>query len=65
MKKTAVSKAVPAKAPAKPIKKTKKDDDDEAYTTNAVKTHKEKDPNAPKRPQSSYFLFMNDRRPQL
>ena len=50
MKKTAVSKAVPAKAPAKPIKKTKKDDDDEAYTTNAGKVQKEKDPNAPKRP---------------
>ena len=26
---------------------------------------KPKDPNAPKRPQSSYFLFMNERRPIL
>ena len=43
----------------------KKKDDDEAYTTKADKTGKEKDPNAPKRPQSAYFLFMNDRRPAL
>jgi structure-specific recognition protein 1 len=55
-----------AKAPA-PVaaKKPKKKDDDEAYTTKADKVGKEKDPNAPKRPQSSYFLFMNERRPAL
>ena len=61
------TKAVPSKpAPvqAKPKPKAKKDDD-EAYTTKAAKSTKEKDPDAPKRPQSSYFLFMNDRRPAL
>ena len=60
-------KAVPAKAVpvvVKPKPKAKKDDD-EAYTTKAAKSTKEKDPDAPKRPQTSYFLFMNDRRPAL
>ena len=50
-KKTVVSKA--------------KKDEDEAYTTKLGKAQKEKDPNAPKRPMSSYFLFMNERRPIL
>jgi len=61
----AVAKPAAKAAPPAPAKKTKKKDDDEAYTTKADKTGKEKDPNAPKRPQSSYFLFMNDRRPAL
>ena len=42
-----------------------KKDSDEAYTTHAGKPKKEKDPNAPKRPISSYFLFMNERRKTL
>jgi hypothetical protein len=54
-----------AAAPSAPIKKKKKDDDDEAYTAKSANPKKEKDPDAPKRPQSSYFLFMNDRRPVL
>lgn len=59
-----IKKAVPApQIKAKAV--IKKKDDDEAYTTKCGKPQKEKDPNAPKRPQSSYFLFMNDRRPQL
>ncbi|ETO25247.1 hypothetical protein RFI_11891 [Reticulomyxa filosa] len=29
------------------------------------KNKKTKDPNAPKKPQSAYFLFINDRRPKL
>ena len=62
--KVAVKPAAKA-APVAPAKKPKKKDDDEAYTTKADKVGKEKDPNAPKRPQSSYFLFMNDRRPAL
>ena len=58
--------AVPPPKAAPPIKKPKKkDDDEEAYTVKTAKSAKEKDPNAPKRPQSSYFLFMNDRRPAL
>ena len=62
-----LAKAVPAK-PAPIVAKAKpkaKKDEDEAYTTKAAKSTKEKDPDAPKRPQSSYFLFMNDRRPAL
>lgn len=61
----AVAKPAAKAAPSPPAKKPKKKDDDEAYTAKADKSGKEKDPNAPKRPQSSYFLFMNDRRPAL
>merc|ERR1712154_423778 len=35
------------------------------YMNGSKKVKKPKDTNAPKRPQSSYFLFMNERRPIL
>lgn len=41
-------------------------DEDEAYHCGkAAKPAKVKDPNAPKRPMSSFFLFMNSRRDSL
>ena len=43
-------------------KKAKKDSDDDAYVAKQSKGDKVKDPNAPKRPMSSYFLFMNAKR---
>ena len=55
---------VETKAPAK--KKAKKDSDDDAYVAKQSKGEKAaKDPNAPKRPMSSYFLFMNANRDEL
>lgn len=56
---------------AMPIKKTdakgKPKDEDEAYkcTSSKGKPVKEKDPNAPKRPTTAYFAFMNERRVTL
>ena len=47
-------------------KKKKIDSEDEAYVANkAGKEKKEKDPDMPKKPQTSYFLFMNAKRPQV
>ena len=47
-------------------KSTKAKDEDEAYKCSAKgKPAKEKDPNAPKRPLSSYFVFMMERRSSL
>lgn len=44
----------------------KKDSDDEAYTGGGgAKTKPEKDPNAPKKPMTSYFMYMNDKRPEV
>ena len=43
-------------------KAIKEKEEDEAYTSKSATTKKEKDPNAIKRPLSSYFLFMNNRR---
>lgn len=44
-------------------KKKKKDSEDEAYVAaKGVKEKKEKDPDAPKKPQTSYFLYMNANR---
>ena len=40
-----------------------KDSTSSAKVTRAAK--KEKDPNAPKRPQSSYFLFAHDKRAEI
>ena len=37
----------------------KKKDEDEAYTGGA-KPKAEKDPNAPKKPMTSYFIYMNE-----
>jgi len=56
---------MPPKAANKSTEKRGKKDSDEAYKTTSGKPKKEKDPNAPKRPISSYFLFMNDRRKTL
>lgn len=53
------------KAAAKKVggKKKKVDSEDEAYVAaKGAKDKKEKDPNAPKKPQTSYFLFMNAKR---
>lgn len=46
--------------------KPKEKEEDEAYKcTGKAKPAKEKDPNAPKRPTTSYFAFMNERRVTL
>jgi hypothetical protein len=44
--------------------KKKNSDDEEAYEDKKSKKQmqKDKDPNRPKRPQSGYFHYMNDRR---
>mmetsp|Transcript_31935 Transcript_31935/g.42284 ORF Transcript_31935/g.42284 Transcript_31935/m.42284 type:complete len:172 (+) Transcript_31935:114-629(+) len=44
----------------------KKGSDDEAYvaSTGGKAAKAEKDPDAPKKPQTSYFLFMNAKRPE-
>ena len=47
-------------------KKKKADSDDEAYVaTKAQKEKPEKDPNAPKKPQTAYFIYMNMKRGEL
>jgi hypothetical protein len=52
-----------AKGKDKAIGKRAKKDSDEPYTVGKKgMPAKEKDPNAPKRPMSSYFHFLNDRR---
>ena len=54
------------KKTTKPKGKSSKNDDDEPYVASkGAKAKKEKDPNAPKRPQSSYFLYCNERRVTL
>ena len=55
------------KAAAKKTNKKKKiDSEDEAYTGGkAANAKKEKDPDAPKKPQTSYFLYMNAKRPEV
>ena len=50
--------------------KKPRNDSDEAYqaskaTKSGISSKPKKDPNAPKKPMSSYFLFMNDRRGSL
>lgn len=45
--------------------KSSKDDDEPYVASKSGKAKKEKDPDAPKRPQSAYFLYCNERRPQL
>jgi hypothetical protein len=55
-----------AKGKDKAIGKRAKKDSDEPYTVGKKgQPAKEKDPNAPKRPMSSYFHFLNDRRKSL
>lgn len=47
-------------------KKKKVDSEDEAYVaTKASKDKPEKDPDAPKKPQTSYFIYMNAKRPEV
>lgn len=47
-------------------KRKKVDSEDEAYVASkGQKEKKEKDPDAPKKPQTSYFLFMNTKRPEI
>ena len=47
----------------KPGRRKKVKSEDEAYKSNyTVETKKVKDPNAPKKPQTAYFLFMNAKR---
>lgn len=46
-------------------KRPKKDSEDDAYVAKQTKGEKVKDPNAPKRPMSSYFHFMNAERNAL
>ena len=43
-------------------KRKKVDSEDEAFTCSKAATKKEKDPNAPKKPMTSYFHFMNAKR---
>ncbi len=59
-----------AKGQVKAGGKRAKKDSDEPYTLGKKQAaggaeKKEKDPNAPKRPMSSYFHFLNDRRGSL
>ena len=69
--KTIVAKRVEKvadKAVAKKIggKKKKIDSEDEAYVgAKGAKDKKEKDPDAPKKPQTSYFLYMNAHRKEV
>lgn len=60
---------MPGKAVAKSNQKLKgksSKDEDEAYNApKNAKQKKEKDPNAPKKPMSAYFLFLNDRRKDI
>ena len=53
------------KANAKAKSKSNKEDDEPYVASKSAKMKKEKDPNAPKRPMSSYFLFLNERRETL
>ena len=46
-------------------KRKKIDSDEEAYTAGKAGNKKEKDPDAPKKPQTAYFLFMNANRKPL
>ncbi len=47
-------------------KRKKEDSQDEAYKEcKGQKAKKEKDPDAPKKPQTSYFLFMNAKRAEV
>jgi hypothetical protein len=61
------SAAAAAAPPTKKGKGKKADSDDEAYQQKPTKQEKDnkKDPNHPKRPMSSYFLFMNAKRDPL
>lgn len=66
-----VTKTIAAKRNEKATKKAggkrkKIDSEDEAYVAaKGTKEKKEKDPDAPKKPQTSYFLFMNTKRPEV
>ena len=53
------------KANAKSKGKSAKEDDEPYVASKSAKMKKEKDPNAPKRPMSAYFLFLNERRETL
>lgn len=54
------------KANIKQKGKASKNDDDEPYVASkSAKPKKERDANQPKRPMSSYFLFLNERRATL
>ena len=48
----------------KGVAKKKKDSEEDAYT-GAGKAKAEKDPNAPKKPMTSYFIYMNEKRPEV
>lgn len=50
----------------KQVKEKKRNSDEEAYTpAKAKKAKKEKDPDGPKRPTSSFFLYQKERRDAL
>jgi hypothetical protein len=53
--------------PVLPLKGKRKADDDDDLTANGKRkrTTKKKDPNAPKRPASSYLLFQNEVRKEI
>ena len=53
------------KSSAKGKSKSTKEEDEPYVASKSAKMKKEKDPNAPKRPMSSYFLFLNERRETL
>lgn len=71
MPKTAPVKSLAAKrndkaAAKKQVKRKRKNSEEDAYVVDkSAKTKKEKDPDAPKKPQTAYFLFMNQKRVEV